>query len=49
MRAKIPGIDFADCIVLLSALRVDQPRAIDWYINYFGDAPGHERRMSRTA
>ena len=49
MRAKTPRIDFADCIVLLSALWVDQPRAIDRYINYFGDAPGHERRMSPTA
>lgn len=49
MRAKTPRIDLTDCIVLLSALWVDQPRAIGWYINYFGDAPGHERRISRTA
>ena len=49
MRAKLPGIDFVDCVVLLSALWVDQPRAIDGYINYFGDTPGHERRTSRTA
>jgi hypothetical protein len=44
MKAKTPRIRLADCIVLLSALSVDQPRAIDWYISYFGDAPGYERR-----
>ncbi len=49
MSTKTPRIDLADCIVLLSALWVDRPRAIDWYINYFGDAPGHERRTSRAA
>ena len=45
MTSHAPMLDFAGSILYLAALLGDRPRAIDHYIDYFGD--GTERARAR--
>ena len=45
MTSHAPMLDFAGSILYLAALLGDRPRAIDHYIDYFGDGTERARRF----
>jgi len=45
MTSHAPMLDFAGSILYLAALLGDRPRAIDHYIDYFGDRTERARRF----
>jgi hypothetical protein len=48
MTSHAPMLDFAGSILYLAALLGDRPRAIDHYIDYFGDGTERARRCRRN-
>jgi len=45
MTSHAPMLDFAGSILYLAALLGDRPRAIDHYIDYFGDGTERAQRF----
>jgi hypothetical protein len=48
MTRHAPMLDFAGSILDLAAVRADQPRAIDQYIDYFGSGTDRAGRSEPT-